>query len=204
MFARSRFLRLAATTALIALLAACASTPRTDIRVHSAPDAAFASYGTFGFPEQTGTDRGGYSTLVTNYFKLAVKEQMELRGYRFVDANPDLLVNFYANVRERTETRSRPSMGYGYYGYRYGLYNAWPMYDREVESVTYPIGTANIDVVDAKRKEMIWEGVAEGRIDENEMEKPQEVIHRVVNQLFERFPGRAAAVNNARTAGDSD
>jgi Domain of unknown function (DUF4136) len=68
------------------------------------------------------------------------------------------------------------------------------MYDREVESVTYPIGTTNIDVVDAKRKQMIWEGVAEGRISETEMAKPQEVIRRVVNQLFEKFPGRASAV----------
>jgi hypothetical protein len=180
------------------LLAACATTPTPDIRVHSAPDAEFSSYGSFGFPEQTGTDRGGYSTLVTNYFKKAVREQMELRGYRYVDANPDLLVNFYANVRDRTEVRSFPSLGYGYYGYRYGLYSAWPLYGTEVDSVTYPIGTANIDVVDAKRKQMIWEAVAEGRISDEDMKQPEIAIRRVVAQMFQHFPGRASGVDNTR------
>jgi hypothetical protein len=113
--------------ALIVIAAGCATQRGADIRVNAAPDANFSGYNTFGFPEQTGTDRGGYSTFVTDYFKAAVRDQMEQRGYRYVDENPDLLINFYANVRERTEVRSRPGPpAYGYYGYRYGLYDAWP------------------------------------------------------------------------------
>lgn len=180
---------------LFALLAGCA-TQRPDIRIDYAPDAQFSSYGSFGFPEQTGTDRGGYSTLVTDHFKTAVREQMEMRGYRYVDENPDLLVNFFANVRERTEVRSRPtsSVSFGYYGYRYGMYSAWPMYMSDVDTVTYPIGTANIDIVDAREKQLIWEGVAQGRISEKDMERPRETIASVVTQLFAKFPGRAAPV----------
>lgn len=178
------------------LCAACATQPRPDIRINQAPDANLSSYSTFGFPEQTGTDRGGYSTIITNDFKHAVTEQMQMRGYRYVDENPSLLVNFYANVRERTEVRSRPgSGGYGYYGYRYGLYGAWPLYDTEVETVTYPVGTANIDVVDARKKQLIWEGVAQGRITDEQMENPREAIASVVTQLFARFPGSAAPVD---------
>jgi hypothetical protein len=179
-------------------LAACATTSTPEIRVNSAPDVNFSTYSTFGFPEQPGTDRGGYSTLVTDYFKAAVRDQMQLRGYRYVDANPDLLVNFFANVREHTEVRSRPavSAGYGYYGYRSGLYGAWPLYDRDIDTVTYPVGTANVDVVDAAKKQLIWEGVAQGRISDKDMDHPKEAIARVVNQLFTRFPGRAGAVDN--------
>lgn len=178
------------------LCAGCATQPRPDIRINQAPDANLSSYSTFGFPEQTGTDRGGYSTIITNDFKHAVTEQMQMRGYRYVDENPSLLVNFYANVRERTEVRSRPgSGGYGYYGYRYGLYGAWPLYDTEVETVTYPVGTANIDVVDARKKQLIWEGVAQGRITDEQMENPREAIASVVTQLFARFPGSAAPVD---------
>ena len=200
MFTCPSYIR-AATLALISafVLAACA-TRGPDIRVNSAPDATLGSYSTFGFPEQTGTDRGGYSTIVTNYFKMAVRDQMQTRGYRYVDENPDLIINFFANVRERTEVRSRPGTSFGYYGYRYGLYDAWPLYNNNVETVTYPIGTANIDVVDNKRKQLIWEGVAEGRIRDADMDKPQETIARVVAQLFERFPGRASAVDNSRAA----
>jgi hypothetical protein len=200
MFNRLNYIR-AATLALVGtfVLAACA-TRGPDIRVNAAPDATLGSYSTFGFPEQTGTDRGGYSTIVTNYFKMAVRDQMQTRGYRYVDENPDLIINFFANVRERTEVRSRPGTSFGYYGYRYGLYDAWPLYNNNVETVTYPIGTANIDVVDNKRKQLIWEGVAEGRIRDADMDKPQETIARVVGQLFERFPGRASAVDNSRAA----
>lgn len=191
-------LRIVCAVAVICMVG-CA-TQRADIRVNLAPDANFASYGTFGFPDQTGTDRGGYSTLVTDYFKAAVRDQMEARGYRYVATSPDLLVNFYANVRERTEVRSRPGLATGYYGYRYGLYDAWPLYDRDIDTVTYPIGTANIDVVDARKKQLIWEGVAQGRISDAAMEQPREAIASAVTQLFARFPGRAGVVNDPRAA----
>jgi hypothetical protein len=201
-----KYLKLSPTACAIALavLAGCASNPTPDIHVHAAPDADLSKYSTFGFPEQTGTDRGGYSTLVTSYFKSAVRDQMERRGYHYVDENPDLLVNFYAKVHERTETRSDPSYSaaYGYYGYRYGLYGAWPLYDNDVYTVTYPIGTANIDIVDARRKQMIWEGVAQGRLRDEDMNNPRESISRVVTQLFARFPGRPAIVDNTQSAAD--
>ena len=193
--------------ALLAIAAACAgcsTQPRQpDIRVSQAPDSNLASYSTFGFPEQTGTDRGGYSTIITDDFKAAVREQMELRGFRYVAQDPDLLVNFFANVRERPDVRSRPGMGaYGYYGYRYGLYGAWPLYDNEVVTVTYPVGTANIDVVDARKKQLVWEGVAQGRLSDKQMEHPREAIRNAVALVFTHFPVRASAVDpNTRPAG---
>jgi hypothetical protein len=192
--------RAMASCMLVAIfLAGCATQRGADIRVNMAPDVDLSSYTTFGFPEQTGTDRGGYSTLITEHFKAAVKEQMEKRGYRYVDENPSLLVNFYANVRERTEIRSRPAIAYGYYGYRYGLYDAWPLYARDYDTVTYPIGTANIDIVDARQRQLIWEGVAEGRLRDEHMDNPREAIASAVAQLFERFPGKARSADTAAT-----
>jgi hypothetical protein len=197
---RHRRYSLALCALALAALAGCATSRGPDIRANQAPDANFTAYSTFGFPEQTGTDRGGYSTLVTSYFKSAVREQMEQRGYHYVDANPDLLVNFYAKVHERTEVRPDPSFSaaYGYYGYRYGLYSAWPFYDDAVRTVTYPVGTANIDIVDARKKQMIWEGVAQGVVSDEDMDHPKESISRVVTQLFARYPGRAGIVENSR------
>ena len=181
-------------------LAGCATTTGPDVTVDYDRTADLGSFRTYGFPESVGTDRAGYSTLVTSYFKSAVRDQMEMRGYRYVDQNPDLLVNFYAKVHERTEVRTDPSFSaaYGYYGYRYGLYSAWPYYDDAVRTVTYPVGTANIDVVDARRKQMIWEGVAQGVVSDEDMDHPKESISRVVTQLFARYPGRAGIVENSR------
>jgi hypothetical protein len=187
------FSRVAAAFALVAALfaAGCATTsgPKTRIDYDRAAD--FAVYRTYGFPKETGTDRGGYSTLVTSYLKSAMSSQMEARGYKYTAEHPDLLVNFYMNTRERTETRpdARASVGYGYYGYRYGLYNAWPLYDED-RTVTYKVGTLNIDIVDAEKKQLVWEGVAEGRVSEDELQNPKVAINGVVTELMRQYPGR--------------
>jgi hypothetical protein len=187
------FSRVAAAFALTAALfaAGCATTsgPKTRIDYDKAAD--FSVYRTYGFPKETGTDRGGYSTLVTSYLKSAMSSQMEARGYKYSEDHPDLLVNFYMNTRERTEIRpdARASVGYGYYGYRYGLYNAWPMYDED-RTVTYKVGTLNIDIVDAEKKQLVWEGVAEGRVSEDELQNPKVTINGVVTELMRQYPGR--------------
>ncbi len=183
----------AATLALvIALLAAgCATTSAPKTRIDYDKSVDFSVYRTYGFPKETGTDRGGYSTLVTSYMKSAVSSAMEARGYKYSEERPDLLVNFFTNTRERTETRPQAgaSLGYGYYGYRYGLYNAWPMYDDD-RTVTYKVGTLNIDIVDAEKKQLVWEGIAEGRVTDEAMANPKVTINGVVTELMRQYPGR--------------
>ncbi|WP_129776536.1 DUF4136 domain-containing protein [Peristeroidobacter soli] len=180
---------LALTAALFA--AGCATTSGPKTRIDYDKSADFSVYRTYGFPKETGTDRGGYSTLVTSYLKSAMSSQMEARGYKYSEDHPDLLVNFYMNTRERTEIRpdARASVGYGYYGYRYGLYNAWPMYDED-RTVTYKVGTLNLDIVDAEKKQLVWEGVAEGRVSEEELQNPKVAINGVVTELMRQYPGR--------------
>lgn len=176
----------------VAALAGCA-TVGPKLRVDYDRAADFNAYQTYGYPAELGTDRGGYSTLITNYFKQAVDREMRLRGYQFVPNNPDLLVNFFARARDVTDVRSVPGAwaGYGYYGYRYGLYSAWPLYANDVSTVHYKVGTANLDIVDAGRKQLVWEGVAEGKLTEQAMKDPQTAISGVVADLFARYPGRA-------------
>lgn len=173
----------------MAILAGCATTKGPPTRIDYDRKADFSVYRTFGFPKETGTDRGGYSTLVTSYFKSSVTTLLEQRGYKYSADHPDLLVNFYMNTRERTETRSSPMVGYGYHGYRYGLYNAWPLYDED-RTVTYKVGTINLDIVDAEKKQLIWEGVSEGRLTEEKMNNPKATVNAVVTELLRQYPGR--------------
>lgn len=176
-------------------LTGCATTTGPDIRVDFDRSADLGAYKTYGFPETVGTDRAGYSTLVTGYFKDAVKREMEKRGYVYDAEDPDLLVNFFSNVREVTDLRPSPhaSFGYGYYGYRYGLYGSWPLYDEDVYAVRYKVGTVNLDIVDGERMQLIWEGVAEGRITGDDMQNPRVAIDAVVAELFQRFSGVASS-----------
>lgn len=183
-----RMAMLALVSALF--VAGCATTSGPKTRIDYDKSADFSVYRTYGFPKETGTDRGGYSTLVTSYLKSSVGTAMEARGYKFSAEKPDLLVNFFMNTRERTEIRpSAGALGYGYYGYRRGLYNAWPLYDDD-RTVTYKVGTLNIDIVDAEKKQLVWEGVAEGRVSEEEMGNPKAAINGVVTELMRQYPGR--------------
>ncbi len=189
-FAKTRVMAVLALTATL-FAAGCATTGGPKTRIDYDKSAECSVYRTYGFPKETGTDRGGYSTLVTSYLKSAMSSQMEARGYKFSEDRPDLLVNFYMNTRERTEIRpsASASLGYGYYGYRYGLYNAWPLYDDD-RTVTYKVGTLNIDIVDAEKKQLVWEGVAEGRVSEEELQNPKVAINAVVTELMRQYPGR--------------
>jgi len=175
--------------ALTALVAGCATTQGPKNRIDYDRNVDFSVYRTYGFPKETGTDRGGYSTLVTSYFKSAISTAMEARGYKYAAENPDLLVNFFMNTRDRTEVLNDPRVGFGYYGYRYGLYDPWPRYDYD-RSITYQIGTINVDIVDAAKKQLVWEGVSEGRVTEEQMANPKVTVNAVVTDLMREYPGR--------------
>jgi hypothetical protein len=117
---------------------------------------------------------------------------MNARGYTYTENSPDLLVNFNTNAREQVDIRSTPTMSYGmgYYGYRGGLYAAGPIYGggTDVETVRYKQGTANIDVVDAAKKQLLWEGIAEGKITSTMMKNPQATIDSVITEMFANYP----------------
>jgi hypothetical protein len=178
------------------LLGACA-TEKASYRSDYDKSVNFGMYKTYGFVTQPGTNRAGYSSLLTKQFETAIRREMDARGYRYSDSNPDLLVNFNANAQEKVDLRTTPSPGPmpggGYYGYRGGLYSPWPSYTQgnEVDTVRYKVGTANIDVADAQKKALLWEGVAEGKLTKEVMDNPEAAVDAVVTKLFAQFPGRA-------------
>lgn len=163
----------------------------------------FRRVSNFRIPSATGTDRGGYATLVTTYFKEAVQREMTARGYTYAANNPDLVVNFYSEARDKTEVVPRPGamlgFGYGYgYGYgrrfgfpRYGWYSAWPFYDNDLDVINYRAGTLKLDVIDTKREQTIWEARVEERLSESAQENPRPNIDRLVTEMFRKYPQTA-------------
>ena len=177
----------------LAMLAGCESGPT--IRSNVDPAANLSSYKTYMFPEKVGTDRGGASRPISSYFKEAIRREMDSRGYKYVEGGPaDLLVNFNANSQENVDVRTTPGStygyGYGYYGYRGGMYGA-SAFPPEVETVRYKTGTANVDVVDLSKKQVVWEGIAEARLTKKMMEDPRTAINAVITEMFLQYPGRS-------------
>lgn len=180
---------LAAAVTLIAL-AGCASAP--DVRVDYDRTVDFKSYQTFAFITPLGTDRGGYQSMVSQHLKAATQRELEARGLRLDASAPQLLVNFSAQLSEKLRVYNAPAVGFygwggGYYGYRAGMYGAWPMYGGPTV-MPYSEGTLNIDVVDAARKQLVWEGIVTGSVTQRQLDNVQQSIDEAVAAAFAKYP----------------
>jgi hypothetical protein len=174
--------------------AGCASGPR--VRAERDKTVDFSQYRTFAFAEPLGTDQA----IVSQYLKAATRRELEARGLRLVEAGPQLLVNFNGKLSEKFRTTTVPSsaitFGFGhggYYGYRTGIYTTWPLYAPETRVDAYTEGTLNVDIIDAAKKQMIWEGVAVGRVTDETMENLQPKINEVVTAIFVNYPIKSAS-----------
>ena len=179
-----RVLALGATIAL----AACSSGP--SIRVDGDPSANIPGFSTFGFFSPLATDKAGYSTILTARLKDASRRELEKHGYTYSDSSPELLVNFNVNIVDKTQITSSPStsVGYGYYGYRAGMYGAWSGYPQDIQTTNYKQGTLTIDVVDAAKKALVWQGVAEARITKKIRDNPGAAADSIVTEVLAGFP----------------
>lgn len=182
------YLRAALLVLCAALLVACASGPEISRDVNPAAD--FPGYRTFGFFSPLATDRPGYETIFTARLKGATRRMMESKGYVFSATDPELLVNFFANVQEIQEIRMTPVPPIGYYDYRrgYGYYGGW-WGPTGIDTIRYQEGTLTIDLVEAKRKILVWQATAVGGVSDQARANPGPAIDAVVTQMMAPLPG---------------
>ncbi|MGH8223658.1 MAG: DUF4136 domain-containing protein [Woeseiaceae bacterium] len=176
--------------ALVVMLSACASAP--SIRSDYDKTADFGAYRTYAFIEGAGSDDSQYQSLFTRYMKAAVSAEMDKRGYSLAD-NPDLLINFNAIFREKTKV-TQSAAPVGDYGDRDRFYDPWYGYGDGTQTniSQYTEGTVSIDIVDARRKQLVWEAAAIGRFTEDKPENLEQTIQNRVPEMFARYPFRAA------------
>lgn len=165
----------------VAVASGCASGPT--IRVDRDPAVDMSTYQTFAFFDQVATDRAQYSTIVTSHLKEATATELKRLGYTYDERSPQLRVNFFLKIADRQEIRSTPSTGV--YRYRFGL--------SDIETKEYKAGTLGVDLVDAKRNALVWQGVAEGRLRDNASRNSGSAIDAAVAEIFRNFPNASTA-----------
>ncbi|MEC9375172.1 MAG: DUF4136 domain-containing protein [Pseudomonadota bacterium] len=174
-------------TLFFLLLASCSSPPR--VYSNEDPEAVFSSFTTFAFQEKLGTDRAEYTSLLSQFLKTAVTREMNSRGYKQVEDNPNLLINFYVETKEKIKSTSTPAYG-GYYGYRpYGTWGGYAGYETQITQ--YTEGTLTIDIVEVGRDQLIWEGTLVDRIYGDQAENLRLRVEQAVQSLYIKFPYRA-------------
>lgn len=174
-----------------AMLAACATAPR--VRTDHDPTADFGKYRTWSFYSPIAMEESGYSTWISDRIKDNVRKEMEARGYRYVEASPDLQVNFQGVVQDRTEVFSMPRSGVQYfYNYRRNAYVGVPVWYDDTHVSRYREGTLTVDLVDARRNRMVWTGDAIARVVKKTPEQKMAEVDQAINAIFLQYPHRAA------------
>jgi hypothetical protein len=173
--------------------------PKASANADSSVD--LRQFQTFGWANPIGTDQNGYQSILSQNLKASTQRQLEARGLRFVEANPQLLVNFNARLDDKMKVTNVPTptmtmgvgmggVGYGrgYYGYRGGMYGTYPMYQDQTTVSQYKEGTLNIDIVDVSRKQLVWEAVVTDTITEKKRDNLQKTVDDYMKAAFKKFP----------------
>ena len=164
---------------LMFLVASCSS-----VNVYNDYDKKvdFTQFKTFAF-YKPGVDKVEISDLDKKRILKSIEAEMLAKGFTKSE-NPDLLVNFFTKSREQVDVNAfNNSWGYGY-GYGWNPY-IWGGNRTTVRTTTQ--GTLFIDLIDAKKKEMVWQGEGEGEIFKNQNNK-EERIQEFVTEILKQYP----------------
>ena len=140
----------------------------------------FAPYKTYAF-YKTGIDRAEISDLDKKRILRSIDEEMTAKGFTKSET-PDLLINIFTKEREQVNVNQFN----GGWGWGFG-WNPW-MWGGGFNNVsTSSEGTLTIDLIDAKKKEMVWQGEGVGYLTQNTQRK-DENIKGFVTKIMSQYP----------------
>lgn len=146
-------------------------------------NANFNQYKTFAF-FKTGIDKAEISDLDKRRILRAIESELMAKGFTKSE-NPDLLVSIFTKSRDKVNVYNN-NYGYGPYGYGWG----WSPYywNAGYNNVsTSTEGTLYVDLIDAKKKELVWQGMGIGYLADR-MDKKEERIKEFVAKIMEKYP----------------
>jgi len=152
----------------------------TSVRVNADYDkkANFESYKTYAY-FKSGIDQAEISDLDKKRILYAIDDVMATKGFAKSEI-PDLLISIFTKEREVVDVYQNYGFGWGW-----GWGPGWGMgYSR---AITTPEGTLFIDIIDAKTKELIWQGQGTGYLSSN-TDKKEERIKEFVSKILEQYP----------------
>ncbi|WP_291275103.1 DUF4136 domain-containing protein [Flavobacterium sp.] len=152
----------------------------TSVRVNADYDkkANFEAYKTYAY-FKSGIDQAEISDLDKKRILYAIDDVMATKGFAKSET-PDLLISIFTKEREVVDVYQNYGFGWGW-----GWGPGWGMgYSR---AITTPEGTLFIDIIDAKTKELIWQGQGTGYLSSN-TDKKEERIKEFVSKILEQYP----------------
>ncbi|UOB18556.1 DUF4136 domain-containing protein [Abyssalbus ytuae] len=144
--------------------------------------ANFNQYKSFAF-FKPGIDKAEISDLDKKRILRAIESEMLSKGF-IKSENPDILVSIFTQERERVDMYNNYGWSWGP-GWGGGWNPWWGMGYNNVYTRTE--GSLYIDLIDAKEKELVWQGKGTGYLTKD-TEKKQERINEFVKEILGKFP----------------
>lgn len=143
-------------------------------------EVTFSNYKTFAF-YKPGIDKAEINDIDKKRILRAIEKTMLEKGFQKSES-PDMLISIFTKSREEVNVYSN---GFGPYGYGWG----WtPFYwNNNTSVVTSTQGILYIDLIDASKKELIWQGQGSGYLTSNP-EKKEGLIQEFVSEILEQYP----------------
>mgnify|MGYP006308901649 CR=1 FL=1 len=136
----------------------------------------FSDYETYTFAEPR-QNKAGYQHFVTKSILLEIDPLLKEKGLEKTDPHrADLSVHFYTLVKNQRQVIS-PSYRVDRWG------RVWQRRPGHVRK--YKEGTLVIDIVDRRKKELVWQGVGSGVLTPHD---PQEHFLDAVREILKDFP----------------
>ena len=105
--------------------------------------------------------------------------------------DPDVLISIFTKEREQVDVYNNywgGRFGWGWSPYYWGGYGPGWGWDNPAVS-TRTQGSLYIDLIDAKNKELVWQGKGVGSLSSsNNIEKKEERIREFVTEILQQYP----------------
>lgn len=182
------------TLPLLALLIVVSSCSSIRVAADYDKNANFSEYKTFAF-FKTGIDKAEISDLDKRRILRAIEAELLAKGFTKSE-NPDLLISLFTKSQQRVDVYNNAwGMGawgwggWGGFGPGWGGFGpgwGWGWNQQPNVSVNTE-GTLYIDLIDANKKELVWQGMGTGFLT-RKMEKKEERINEFVSEIMMKYP----------------
>lgn len=147
-------------------------------------EADFASYKTYAFTKEA--QELPVSDLNRKRVLDAVANELAAKGFTKSD-QADVWIDMNVLAERKQSATATSSPGYYGAGYRYGWGGGFSTTTINVEN--YVEGTLFIDMIDASKKQLVWQGRAVGTLDPDATPQKREAnINSAVKQIFTKYP----------------
>lgn len=172
----------------LAFLAGCTTPVPPRHESQAAPGVDLTRFATFSLSPTAGTEEDAPLRLLDVNIRDAIRAEMQRRGFREDEANPDLRIDYETAAEDKLRSSPvRIGIGMGSWGGNVG--GSVNMGTPSVES--YQEGRLVIHIADAGKNQEIWYGTVTGKVDRQKLDAAS--VARAVALAMEDFPARAVA-----------